>query len=60
MKLELTADKITVYGPKADGGFSIKLDIGEYEKDKVSQAIMMKPDEVVKVTLEQVGGSDEK
>lgn len=44
---------MTIYGPKVDGGFTIKLDLGEYEKANISELVKLQTDNVVKVTLEQ-------
>lgn len=51
--IEINADKVTVYGPKVDGSYTIKLDIGEYEREKVARVIMLKTDENIKVIIKQ-------
>lgn len=57
MKLNLTADKVLIRGPKVDGSYVISLEVGEYEKLKLMDILKLKTDEVVKVTLEQSSGN---
>lgn len=53
MKLNLTADRVKIYGPKVDGGFTLTFDIGEYEIEALSEVLKLQTDEVVKLTIEQ-------
>jgi len=53
MKINLTADKLKIYGPKEDGGFKIELGIGAYEKEKLKEVISFDPGRIIEVTLEQ-------
>ena len=57
MKIEFTADNIKISGPRIDGSFSLTLEVGEYEKDKVLEVMRLKPN--YKVTIEGAkDGSD--
>ena len=60
MILKLTADRITVRGPKVDGSLVITLELGEYQKDQ--WAILMREldfNKVVEVTIEQGNGKSD-
>jgi hypothetical protein len=37
--IKLHPDKISVSGPSVDGGWTVKLSIGEYEKHLVAQLV---------------------
>lgn len=49
--MKLHPDGIKVRGPNVDGGWTLTLSIGEYEKDKVAQLIPICED-VNEVTIE--------
>lgn len=54
MKSELTADKVLMRGPKADGSFQITFEIGEYQIQALAQLLAkLKTDQIVKLTIEQ-------
>jgi hypothetical protein len=52
MKFEV--DKIKITGPKVDGGFTVSLDVGEYEQHKIAQLLTI-PQDVIK-TVEVTHG----
>lgn len=54
MKLKLTADKVTIRGPKIDGSLVITFELGEYQKDQWAE-LMRQLDfsNVVQLTIEQ-------
>lgn len=58
MKVELTADKVTIRGPRIDGTYVVSFEIGEYGKQEVAELVMFPNDEVVKVTVERTEDSD--
>jgi len=49
--IELLADKIKINGPKVDGTFTVSLDVGEYEQQKIAQLVTIPQGTVVKVTI---------
>lgn len=51
-QIELNPSKIVVRGPKVDGGYTITLEIGEYEQAKVAEVIMLPQQQTFKVTIE--------
>lgn len=52
MKIELFADKVSVRGPRIDGGYTVSFDFGEQEQVHVAQLIAVPQQTVVKVTVE--------
>lgn len=50
--MKFTADKIAIRGPLVDGGFSVTLSVGEYERAKMAQLLMLPADENIRVTIE--------
>lgn len=52
--MKFQVDKISVRGPKVDGGYSVTMELGEYEQAKVAQLMAMPNDEIktVEVTNE--------
>lgn len=55
--IELTADKLTVYGPKTDGSLKISFDIGEYNQEQVAKLLMIPQQTIIKVKVEIDDGS---
>ena len=53
MKLKLTADKVLMRGPKADGSYQLTFEFGEYQKEKLAEILKLKTDDVVELTIEQ-------
>ena len=53
MKLELQADRVKIYGPKVDGGYTLTFDVGEYEVEKVAKLFLIKQGEIVNLTIGQ-------
>lgn len=49
--ITFTADRIKVTGPKIDGSYSVTFETGEYEVEKVSEIMKLKP--MVIVTVEE-------
>lgn len=53
MKVEFTADKLQVSGPRAtDNGFVVKLEVGEYLANKMGELLQLPPQVSLKVTIE--------
>lgn len=51
-QVEFVADKLTIFGPKVDGGLTIKFDVGEYEQQQVAQLLMIPQQTAIKVRVE--------
>ena len=52
--IKLTADKIKTYGPKVDGGYTITLDVGEYEQKKIAEIVGINQPCNFKVTIDKI------
>ena len=52
--IKLTADKIKTYGPKIDGGYTITLDVGEYEQKNIAKIVGIKQPCSFEVTIDKV------
>lgn len=48
-------DQIKIRGPKVDGGYTITLELGEYERDEVAEIVKL-PQEKLEVAI--VGSDD--
>lgn len=57
MKVTLKADKVKITGPKVDGGFSVTLEVGEYEQAEVAKLLAIPQNVVINVQIEAVGES---
>lgn len=40
-EINIVADKIKVYGPKVDGGYTITLEVGEYMVDQIADLMKL-------------------
>lgn len=49
--IKFSADKIKVYGPKEDGGYTVTLSVGEYEAQKVALLFALKPDTLKRIEV---------
>jgi len=53
MKVEFTADKLSVSGPRAtDNSFIVKLETGEYNNEKMGDLLKLPPQTNLKVIIE--------
>lgn len=52
MKIEFTADKIKLRGPRIDGSMIVDLEVGEYEREKLKDLLDINSEQVIRVTLE--------
>lgn len=52
--IEFVADKIYIYGPKADGSFSVKFDTGEYMQLEMSKLMAISQHNMIRVKVEPV------
>lgn len=50
--MEFTADKVKINGPKADGGFTVSFEVGEYESARVAALLSIPSQTPIKVTVE--------
>lgn len=50
--IEFKADKLTMYGPKSDGSFSVKFDTGEYEQLNIAKLMAISQSTIIKVKVE--------
>jgi len=48
----MVADKVKVYGPKVDGGYSVTFEVGEYQADMVAELVKIKGGRAIKLTVE--------
>jgi len=53
-KIEIIADKIKVYGPKVDGSYTITLEVGEYEREKIAKTMSIQQPANFRVIIETV------
>ena len=51
--IKFTVDKVKVYGPKIDGGWTVTFNIGEYEKQPLSQLMLLDSNKMIDITVEQ-------
>ncbi len=51
-KIEFGADKVSVSGPLADGGFKVTFATGEYEQQKVAELLRIPQQVGLKITVE--------
>lgn len=51
------ADKVIIYGPKVDGGYSIRLEVGEYQKKQIADLVELS-DLNVEVTIKEETKTD--
>lgn len=49
--MDFVADKVKINGPKADGGFTVSFETGEYEAAKVAALLSIPPQTAMKVTV---------
>jgi hypothetical protein len=52
MIIEFGADKLKVYGPKSDGGYTITFETGEYEQIKIAELLKIPQQTTMKVKVE--------
>lgn len=52
IKITIHPDQIKVRGPRVDGGYTVVLELGEYERDKVAEIIKLPQGQSIKVTIE--------
>jgi len=52
MLINMVADKVKVYGPKVDGGYSVTFEVGEYQADMVAELVKIKGGRAIKLTVE--------
>ena len=52
IKIELIADKIKVNGPRLDNAYTITLEVGEYEREKIAQITSIAQPANFKVSIE--------
>lgn len=53
MKVEFTADKLSVSGPRAtDNSFVVKLEVGEFLSNKMGELLQLPPQVNLKVIVE--------
>lgn len=50
--ISLMVDKIKVNGPKVDGGYSLLLEVGEYEQAKIAEVLSIPQPTNFKVIIE--------
>lgn len=50
--MELIADKISITGPKVDGGFTVRFEVGEYEQDKIAELLKIPQQVPIKLSVE--------
>ena len=53
-KVQFMADKVTVYGPKVDGGLTVKFETGEQEQNSVARLLTVSRGVGLRVTVEVV------
>lgn len=51
--IKFTVDKVKVYGPKVDGGWTVTFNVGEYEKEALSKLMLLETDKMIQITVEQ-------
>lgn len=56
MKIEFNADKVKIYGPKTDGGYTITFETGEYEQEKVAELLKIPQQTSLKIIVEVKNG----
>jgi len=54
--IEFTVDKIKIYGPKVDGGYTVTFEVGEYEQNNLAELMKLKQGQVLKVKVENDTG----
>lgn len=60
MKLNLSADKVTIRGPRIDGSYVLSFEFGEYEVATLAKLLaQLKQNEVVNLTIEQGSGNSD-
>jgi hypothetical protein len=47
--IKFVADRVSIRGPRVDGTYVVSFDVGEYEKDKLAQLIMVEDNLIVAV-----------
>ena len=50
--IELIADKLSIRGPKIDGGYTITFDLGEYMQNQVSELLKLPQNKEIKIIIE--------
>lgn len=50
--MKFKADKVSIRGPKVDGSYVVSLEVGEYERNKLTEILTL-PEGVVDVTIYQ-------
>lgn len=56
-KIIVHPDQIKVRGPKVDGGYTVVLELGEYEREMVAEIVKLPTTSQLKVTIELVAVS---
>lgn len=51
-QVELNADKVSVTGPKVDGGYTVKFEVGEYNQEQVAELLRIPQQVNLKVSVE--------
>ena len=51
-KIIFLSDKVKVNGPRVDNSYSVSFDVGEYEKSKLADLLLLDPGQVLKVSVE--------
>ena len=52
-EITFQVDKVKVYGPKMDGGWTVTFNVGEYEKEALSKLMLLESDKMIKIVVEQ-------
>ena len=53
--MEFVADKVKITGPKADGGFTVSFDVGEYQQLEVASLLAIPQQTSITVKVEYEG-----
>ncbi len=51
-KIIFLSDKVKVNGPRVDNSYSVSFDVGEYEKTKLANLLLLDPGQVLKVSVD--------
>lgn len=56
--IELLADGYQVYGPKVDGSFTVKVGVGEHQREQLSKLMRLKLNQKLAVYIMPLGETD--
>lgn len=56
--IEIIADGYQVYGPKVDGGFTVKFGVGEHQRVNLSKLMRQGINQKLAVYIMPMGGKD--